>query len=139
MDRPEETEEGRCFSPATAEEIAGFSIGLPGYLPGGFVRKCVRARHSRDYGEVQVLYSDGLSLLSIFESTHFRPLSEGGESRAVTVEVNGSPGRLQGLGLVSALSWQSPAAYITILGEVSRNEMLKVAESIRPLRELSRP
>lgn len=134
-----ETEEGRCFSPGTAAEIAGFPLGLPQYLPGGFVRKCVRARHSGDYGEIQVLYSDGLSLLSIFESTRFRPLKESGSSQSAPVQVDGSPGSLQGLGLVSALSWKSPWAYVTILGEISRDEMLKVAESIRPLRELSRP
>ena len=114
-------------------------LGLPHYLPGGFVKKCVRARRADGHGEIQVLYSDGLSLLSLFESSRYLPVKSAGPGRSVEIEVGGSPGVWRRLGLVSALHWQTPQAYLTILGEISRDEQLKVAESIYPLRELSRP
>lgn len=134
-----ESKEGRCLSREEAEEAAGMELGLPLYLPGGFVKKCVRARRADGYGEIQVLYSDGLSLLSLFESSRYRPVKAAGPGRSVEIEVGGVPGVWRQLGLVSALHWQSSQANLTIIGEISRDELLKVAESIYPLRELSRP
>jgi outer membrane lipoprotein-sorting protein len=134
-----ESKEGRCLSREEAEETAGLPLGLPRYLPGGFVEKCVRVRRAEGHGEIQVLYSDGLSLLSLFESSRYRPLKSAGPGRSVEIEVGGAPGVWRQLGLVSALHWQSPQAYLTLLGEISRDELLKVAESIYSLRELSRP
>ncbi len=132
-----ESKEGRCLSREEAEEKAGLRLNLPHYLPGGFVEKCVRAKRTDAYGEIQVLYSDGLSLLSLFESS--RPFQSTASGRSVEIEVGGAPGVWLQLGLVSALRWQSPQAYLTLLGEISRDELLKVAESIYSLRELSRP
>jgi ABC-type transporter Mla MlaB component len=43
------------------------------------------------------------------------------------------------MGLVSALNWESSGTYLTILGELPRQELLKVADSVRPFREHSRP
>ena len=132
-----EAAEEHCSSPAEAEEIAGLSLTLPGYLPGGFVRKCIRARRSRGHGEIKVLYSDGLSLLTIFESSRFRPF--GGAGSGLPVRVGERPASLHTMGLVSALNWESSGAYLTILGELSREELLRVADSVRPYRERSRP
>ena len=61
-----------CLEPAEAERLAGLPVALPAYLPEGFERQCIRARRRRDYGEIQVVFGDGLSLLSLFESTSFR-------------------------------------------------------------------
>ena len=47
-------------------------VALPAYLPDGFERQCIRARRRHDYGEIQVVFGDGLSLLSLFASTSFR-------------------------------------------------------------------
>jgi len=133
-----ETEEGGCLEPDAAGRVAGFPVGLPDYLPGGFVRKCIRARKVKSFSEVQVLYSDGLSLLSLFQSSQGRLYGKEGPGRS-TVRVGDRDGSLYKLGLVSALSWKASWAHLTILGEMSQEEMLKVAESVHPLRELSRP
>ena len=133
-----ETKEGNCLEPEAAAEEAGFPIGIPRYLPEGFVRKCVRVRRGPSGGEIQVLYSDGLSLLSLFQSSKFRTL-KGGGSQSVSLDVGGRPGNIRPMGLINALSWQPAWAHLTILGEISQAEMLKVAESVQPLRELSRP
>jgi outer membrane lipoprotein-sorting protein len=132
-----EVGEERCSSPAEAETIAGLPLTLPEYLPDGFARKCIRALRSMSHGEIKVLYSDGLSLLTIFESSRFRPF--GGAGSGLPVRVGESPASLHSMGLVSALNWESPGVYLTILGELSRQELLKVAGSVRPFREHSRP
>lgn len=130
-----EAEEGDCLEPEEAGRIAGFPVGLPDYLPWGFVRKCIRTRKVKSFSEVQVLYSDGLSLLSLFQSSQGRPYGK----RGTDIRVGDRAGSLHALGLMSALSWKASWAHLTILGEMSREEMLKVAESVHPLRELSRP
>jgi len=132
-----EAGEEHCYTPVEAEEISGLPLTLPGYLPDGFVQKCIRARRSSSHGEIKVLYSDGLSLLTIFESS--RPRSFRGADAGLPVRIGKDPASLNKLGLVSALNWESRGAYLTILGELSRDELLKVAGSVRPLRERSRP
>ena len=77
-----ESEAEPCLEPAEAERVAGLPVALPAYLPEGFDRQCIRARRRRDYGEIQVVFGDGLSLLSLFESTSFRePAADPGPRR----------------------------------------------------------
>jgi len=126
---------GPCLEPADAERLAGIPMALPAYLPEGFERQCIRARRQSDYGEIQVVFGDGLSLLSLFESTSFRePASDGGT--ALTVAVGHATGRWHDLGLVTAISWRVPWGHMALLGELSRSEMHKVARSVRTRQEL---
>jgi outer membrane lipoprotein-sorting protein len=134
-----ESTEGQCLGITEAAETAQFPVGLPEYVPRGFVRKCVRAKKSRDYGEVQVLYSDGLSLLSLFQSSRFRDPAAKMNKGSRTLAVGDRDGELRQHGLLAALSWPSPWAQLTLIGEISSVEMVKVAESITPVREPSRP
>jgi len=131
-----ESGEEPCLEPAAAERLAGLPVGLPDYLPEGFARQCIRARRQRDYGEVQVVFGDGLSLLSLFEGTSFRERADdtGGAS---TVAVGLSAGRWHELGLVTGISWRAPWAHMALLGELSHAEMHKVAGSVRLQTELS--
>jgi len=125
-----------CLEPAEAERLAGLPVALPAYLPEGFDRQCIRARRQRDYGEIQVVFGDGLSLLSLFESTSFRePATDAGSAPAVAV--GHATGRWHDLGLVTGISWRAPWAHMALLGELSRSEMHKVAGSVRERTELS--
>lgn len=118
-----------CLQPVEAERLAGLPLALPAYLPEGFDRQCIRARRRRDYGEIQVVYGDGLSLLSLFASTSFRETPAG---------VVGHPtGRWHDLGLVTGISWRAPWAHMALLGELSRTELQKVARSVQVRPELS--
>jgi len=127
-----------CLEPAEAERLAGLPMALPAYLPQGFSRQCIRARRRRDYGEIQVVFGDGLSLLSLFESTSFREPA-GGSGLARTVAVGHARGRWHDLGLVTGISWRAPWGHMALLGELSRSELHKVAGSVRPIQELSPP
>jgi outer membrane lipoprotein-sorting protein len=129
-------EEERCIAPRDAELASGIPVRFPRYLPAGFAQTCIHARRHHDYGEVQVLYSDGLSLLSLFESTHFREPGGGGRELETPVGVGQLPGRWYDLGLVTALAWGRPGAYFALLGELSRDELLKVGASIGAREEL---
>jgi outer membrane lipoprotein-sorting protein len=125
-----------CLEPAAAERLAGLPLGLPEYLPEGFARQCIRARRQREYGEIQVVFGDGLSLLSLFESTSFHePAGAAGDAAAV--DVGHATGRWHDLGLVTGISWRAPWAHLALLGELSRSEMHKVAGSVRLQQELS--
>lgn len=127
-----------CLEPAEAERLAGLPMALPAYLPEGFTRQCIRARRQRDYGEIQVVFGDGLSLLSLFESTSFRePAEERGLARSVAV--GHAVGRWHDLGLVTGISWHAPWGHMALLGELSRAEMHRVAGSVRTTEELSAP
>ena len=125
-----------CLEPAAAEQVAGFPIGLPDYLPEGFARQCIRARRQNDYREIQVVFGDGLSLLSLFEGTSFREPADG-SGLATSVNIGHSTGRWHDLGLVKGISWRAPWAYMALLGEISRTEMHRVAGSVRTHQELS--
>lgn len=127
-----------CLEPAAAERLAGLPLALPAYLPEGFDRQCIRARRQRDYGEIQVVFGDGLSLLSLFESTSFRePATEAGA--AASVAVGHVEGRWHDLGLVTGISWHAPWGHMALLGELSRSELHKVAGSVRTRPELYPP
>jgi outer membrane lipoprotein-sorting protein len=127
-----------CLEPAEAERLTGLPLALPAYLPGGFDRQCIRARRQRDYGEIQVVFGDGLSLLSLFESTSFREPATAAAS-APPVAVGHAAGRWHELGLVTGISWHAPWAHMALLGELSRSELHKIAGSIRTHQELSTP
>jgi outer membrane lipoprotein-sorting protein len=126
-----------CLAEEEASRLSGLPLSLPAYLPAGFARTCIRVRRQHEYGELQALYSDGLSLLSFFESTRFREPGSGAESAAL-VAVGPWPGRWYDLGLVTGIAWRPPWAHLALIGELSRGELLKVAASVRPPRELSR-
>jgi len=133
-----EAEAEPCLEPAAAERIAGLPIALPAYIPEGFDRQCIRARRRGDYGEIQVVFGDGLSLLSLFESTSFRePAVDKGS--ASSVAVGHATGRWHDLGLVTGISWRASWGHLALLGELSPSEMHKVAGSVPERPELSAP
>jgi outer membrane lipoprotein-sorting protein len=133
-----ESEAEPCLEPAQAERIAGLPVALPAYLPEGFERQCIRARRRGDYGEIQVVFGDGLSLLSLFESTSFsEPAAEKGP--ASSVAIGHTTGRWHDMGLVVGITWRAPWGHMALLGELSPSEMHKVAGSVRERPELSAP
>ena len=124
-----------CLEPEEAGRVAGLPVALPAYLPAGFARQCIRARRQRDYGEVQVVYGDGLSLLSLFESTGLR--DPGGAAAGPPVAVGRWTGRWHEMGLVTGISWGTPGAHFALLGELSREELRRIAGSVAGREELS--
>jgi outer membrane lipoprotein-sorting protein len=134
-----ETDAGSCVEPAEAGRLAWLPVPLPAYMPDGFARQCIRARRERDYGEIQVVYGDGLTVLSLFASTSFREPA-GNPHHAVAAADAGtgvSGGRWYQSSLVNGLAWRAPWAYLALLGELSRPELARIAESVGGQPELS--
>lgn len=125
-----ESDAGPCLEPADAGILAGLPAPLPAYLPQGFVRQCIRARRQNGYGEIQVIFGDGLSVLSLFASTSFHDPGVGSAAAPVAA-LGAGTGRWHVKGLVSGLSWREPWAHLALLGELSRSELYRVASSVR--------
>lgn len=125
-----------CLEPREAGRLAGLPAPLPAYLPQGFVRQCIRARRQSDYGEIQVIFGDGLSVLSLFASTSFHDPGAGAAPVAATAVGSGT-GRWYENGLVSGLAWREAWGHLALLGELSRSELYRIASSVRPQPELS--
>jgi outer membrane lipoprotein-sorting protein len=130
-----EADAGGCLEPAEAGRVAGLPAALPAYLPQGFVLQCIRARRQQSYGEIQVIFGDGLSVLSLFASTNFRDPGPDA-APASPAAVGSAAGRWYDNGLVSGLAWREPWGYLALLGELSRPELYRVATSVRPPPEL---
>jgi hypothetical protein len=109
---------------------------VPAYLPQGFVQQCIRARRQDGHGEIQVIYGDGLSVLSLFASTSFRDPGAG-VSAAPAATFGTGGGRWYDKGLVSALAWREPWGHLALLGELSRPEIYRIASSVRARPELT--
>jgi len=127
-----------CLDPEAAERISGLPVMLPAYLPEGFARQCIRARRQRDYREIQVVFGDGLSLLSLFAGTKFHDPGAGAAA-APQFEIGPWTGQWHELGLVRGISWRTPWARLALLGELSREEMRRIAASVPRRAEPSRP
>lgn len=135
--RVEATASLPCLEPAAAAHVAGMPVALPVYLPEGFVRQCVRARRQPGYSEIQVIFGDGLTMLSMFESTRFREAA--GHVEGPTVAIGQATGRWHKLGLLNGISWRAPWAYMALLGELSPEELQKVAGSVRVVEHFAAP
>lgn len=131
-----ESDAGGCLEPEEAVRIAGLPAPAPAYLPQGFVQQCIRARRQDGYGEIQVIYGDGLSVLSLFASTSFRDPGAGAGAAPAGVFGTGG-GRWYDKGLVSALAWREPWGHLALLGELSRTEIYRIASSVRARAESS--
>jgi len=123
--------ESRYTDLGEAQNHIKFKLHVPSYLPEGF--NLVSITHLKgDKGErVQLLYSDGLSSLSVFQDKSI--LSSSSNSLpAKEVNINDKKGVFYDQGLLKILNWNLQDVHVTLIGEVSEDELLKVAASISP-------
>ncbi len=123
--------EARYDNLAEAEKHINFKLHPLGYIPEGFTLTGIT--HIKvDKGErVHLLYSDGLSSLSIFQDRSVLSLS-GTPLPTREVDINDKKGVLYDQGLLKILNWKLQDIYVTLIGEISEDELLKVARSILP-------
>lgn len=117
-----------------AQKEVSFSIVAPAYLPTGFELATIILSKTRQGEKVQFAYIDGMSSISIFEETqHSRPpenLSEQTTERAMAIQ-DAVKGTFYDQGLLKILRWRrDQKLQITLVGEVSDSELLKIASSI---------
>lgn len=118
----------KCPNIVRAQKVVDFKVNSPKYLPSGFVLTSINAKSKSHYNEVQLQFFDGLCSLSIFESTHIN--FDYGSPNAVKIALNDKEGVFQDLGLLKIVNWKAGGLYFTLIGELSKEEMIKIAKSI---------
>ena len=118
----------KCPTLSQAQKVVNFKVNFPKYLPSGFILTSINAKSKSYYNEVQLQFFDGLCSLSIFESTHIN--FDYGSPNAVKIALNDKEGIFQDLGLLKIVNWKADGLYFTLIGELSKEEMIKIAESI---------
>jgi negative regulator of sigma E activity len=123
-----EVKEKSNLSIEKATTLMGGRVFLPNYLPPGFVLKNVAFRVSDKEKVLQVFYSDGLSALSVFQKR-----SKPEEDTVVTpfgkVKLRRREAFMHSSGTLNIMSIRSQDLSLTLVGEVFRDEIRKVAES----------
>lgn len=127
--RLEAESEEVMLSPSSLASAVDFPVLEPSHLPEGFALVDARLKGHGPEAELRLLYSDGLSALTLFE----RRLSHAGRTggpQATPVALGETEGRLYRHGLVLMVEWARPPVALALVGEVDEKELLETARSI---------
>ncbi len=116
-----------------AQKEVSFPIAAPEYLPAGFKLAAIILSKTKQGEKVRFAYIDGMSSISIFEEKrHSKSEEEEEGSDGTVVEAEDAvKGTFYDQGLLKILRWQRDQdLQITLVGEVSDSELLKIASSI---------
>lgn len=122
-----ETQEIPNLTLVSASRILGVPIVLPSYVPPGYVLREVSLIRKDGSFKIQLAYGDGLTTLSIFQNLRkevFQPRSMTKVSLA-----GGLEGYIRRYGQTSLLVFNYKNSTSTLIGEVSPEEMAKIAGS----------
>ena len=108
-----------------AEEILKTKLIQPDYLPPGFQLQDVRIIKDRERTAANLIYTDGLLDLYIFETTG-KPTRRGGS----VVKLNGTDVHKHQRGSTHAFIWSSAGVHFHLFGAMPPAEMQKVVHSI---------
>ncbi len=114
------------------EQFVSFSPLLPHYLPPGFVLIDMKGEKSADTELIQLLYSDGLSYLSVFQE------KQSPEPTGLTTLTTSSPFENKEItkyelvehGLLHIITGYTGEIAYSIVGEVTQEELRKIAHSL---------
>jgi negative regulator of sigma E activity len=112
------------------QETLKSKVQFPGYVPKGYSLKNVFAQKMERGERYQLIYSDGMAPLSIFQEVTeggLRP-EEFADLEAVPIGKDGD-GYFKQKGLIKILCFTAGKNRQTIIGEIEKNEILKIAES----------
>ena len=113
---------------------AHFSVSIPEYLPAGFVFQKARLLKYREHESVHLLYTDGLVLLSLFETQNVKSKRRDGRGRETErekqIEILGVGCKMLYDGRMRILRWEDNKLNLTLMADLSEAEMIKVTESL---------
>ncbi len=113
-----------------AKTVLGNRLIEPAYLPPGFQFLEVRYfRHRSD--TVYLRYTDGMLTFTVFESKSKQGRNRTGKRKSVEpVQIQGTEARHEKRGPTHILQWSISDLNFTVMGELHRDELIKVAESL---------
>jgi len=122
-----EMEEKTNLELAAAERLFGEKVLIPTYLPSGFILRDIAVSFIGSNRRLQLLYSDGLSSISVFQETGRGIKVKGllfqkGARRAEPL--------FHSRGLDKIMGFLSGKSQIMLVGDVSEEEISKIAQSI---------
>lgn len=126
-----EIEEKGNLTRCAAEDILQTKLPTPTYLPEGFTLRNIALRSHGPRKTIHFFYTDGLSALSVFH----RPYEAGDMSTPFTTQdpQNSDALLLTTTGTLNTIRLRSDQLTITLMGDIFRQELIKVAESIAPI------
>ncbi|RMF83850.1 MAG: outer membrane lipoprotein-sorting protein [Nitrospinota bacterium] len=117
------------------QQFLSFTPLFPHYLPPGFVLEDIKGEQTPQSEAIQLLYTDGLSYLSIFQEKAPSPpstLTALTSSLRDRVQEREQENLIEYSGLLRMISGQKGGVVYAIVGEVIQEELFKIAQSLRP-------
>jgi len=114
---------------ASVVRTAGFQAIGPKYLPDGFLPVAGDVSDIKGIRTLHILYSDGLRTISLFENARGAAvdLSKYPVHKA---KVRSSDAQYVEDGPTTLLTWASGARHFALVGEISRDELVRIASSV---------
>jgi len=125
-----EVKEKSILSIDKAEPLMGSPVFYPHYLPSGFKLKNIVVRFQGKDKVLQLFFTDGLSSLSVFQKK-FEPKYSMVNTPFGKVKLKtGREAFFKTSGTLNILNIRSQPIQITLMGEIFKKEIIKVAESL---------
>jgi len=110
---------------------AGFSPYEPKNLPQGFALDSGDVTTVNGVRNLQLLYSDGLRTISLFENSS-GAAADFGALRPKTLEFEGHQAEYVEDGPTTLLTWKERDLHFALVGDLMRNELVAIARSVVP-------
>ncbi len=114
---------------AAVVRTAGFQAAGPKYLPDGFLPIAGDVTDIKGVRTLHVLYSDGLRTVSLFENARGAAVDLS-KFTVHKTKVRSSDAQYVQDGPTTLLTWSSGARHFALVGEISRDELVRIASSV---------
>lgn len=108
---------------------AGFAARGPKYLPEGFTPVEGDVSVVRGVRTLQLLYSDGIRSVSLFQN-HGNAATGFAKMRARATKIGTHDAKYAEDGPTTLLAWSAGGLHFTLVGDLSREELVKIAASV---------
>lgn len=127
---------GRAHGPPSSDiasmvRAAGFSAKSPRYLPDGFVPVTGDVADVSGVRTLHLLYSDGIRTISLFENARGSAVDMS-HYKVSTVRVGDDTANYVEQGPLTLLAWYGNGLHYAMVGELSRDELVRIASSVEP-------
>lgn len=110
---------------------AGFKPASPADLPEGFALVGSSVETVNGVRTVHLNYSDGLRTLSLFENAAGAE-ADFGADKPRTIALGEESGKIVEHGATTLIAWKEKRLTLMLLGDLSRSELARIAESVIP-------
>ncbi len=113
-----------------ANKVLEGKLIVPTYLPPGFA--LLEARYFKHRSDtVYLRYTDGMLIFTLFESKSKQERNRNRKREGVQhIQIHGKSARHEKRGPTNILQWSISDLNFTVMGELHRDELVKVAESL---------